>query len=583
MKGLVKVYETVNGSPELIHYEDNLIVDQASEIIIDLLSTPSSVSVFNDISSTVVQGFATAKGTEGYKNNLHKLKSFNLIKDADNVLVDQNPAHLNAVVTQSFVDHPDPSCKVYRAETLFQNGGAVSLRSINGVILEEYTNTIKDKPLVFGIDVKLNVFDPITADNFTDNWQPFTVGVLRGGNAYVNTIKLLHPDFAIGNDLDAGSFLEFFEGETQGNTMSILDLGQGWYRLFCYIPPVSTGSADTFAIIIYPTSSESVTNLPISLATSLKGSVFLARPMLTVGNLPIDVFAKQSEAFTSSIDLQEQPVIASSVLVGDHFLLSEGGTLTSSVSSYDVVASLPSAPDPQDVALEKDIVTGFDSISKSLYDISIDHNPNYTGYINKIPLSSIFSNSVSSSSEVSSLMLSGEVGFLGCYTPSSGAELKLVSGISAPAYENPVATFTCVGASSFNNSGSPTMDRYGFARVYYPHLGESVSGNCKVECIPDTNFSSTCQITYKISISSHERKFINAYGGIFKIGLYVVDNKQMSGVSFDKDPVDGDRLYYKLFAEKSFLFDITHQGDYGTTSGFEEERDLTIYWTIDFS
>ncbi len=76
MKGIVEIYKNY-GTPqqELVHQEDNLIVDGAGETICDLLTTPSgavsSVPQLADSSNYTVQALSFGKASDAYKTNAH--------------------------------------------------------------------------------------------------------------------------------------------------------------------------------------------------------------------------------------------------------------------------------------------------------------------------------------------------------------------------------------------------------------------------------------------------------------------------------------------------------------------------------
>ena len=46
--------------------------------------------------------------------------------------------------------------------------------------------------------------------------------------------------------------------------------------------------------------------------------------------------------------------------------------------------------------------------------------------------------------------------------------------------------------------------------------------------------------------------------------------------SIDKDPWTGDDMEFRLFAQKSMNYDITHSDE------FDSKDSITINWTIDF-
>ena len=88
MKGKLEVYQNF-GTPEqrLVLEEDNLIVDSAAEVLIDLLSTPSSLmsatatdqsaAALFDASNYRIQAISFGKATAQYGDNAYKFKNKN--------------------------------------------------------------------------------------------------------------------------------------------------------------------------------------------------------------------------------------------------------------------------------------------------------------------------------------------------------------------------------------------------------------------------------------------------------------------------------------------------------------------------
>ena len=95
MKGHVEIFTEVDGEKRVLHEESNQIVDGAGEAIVDMLTYTPGLALSSDedndtiveraldTSNFTIQAMNFAKGSVGYKSNLHKYDKHNLIASAN--------------------------------------------------------------------------------------------------------------------------------------------------------------------------------------------------------------------------------------------------------------------------------------------------------------------------------------------------------------------------------------------------------------------------------------------------------------------------------------------------------------------
>lgn len=168
----------------------------------------------------------------------------------------------------------------------------------------------------------------------------------------------------------------------------------------------------------------------------------------------------------------------------------------------------------------------------------------------------------------------------GCYAPSGGQIIKLVSGIS------PYTMITSASLSgTFNTLGN--MDHRGFVNktsTQNPASGLVVSSN--------SSLSATGEITCVIKIHKDDCAFTNLFGGITQLGIWSYDilknlsNEKYPPYQFSRFP-EQSGVYvtpneYKLLAKKVFHDNILKVADNGANAGLNNHADLTILWKLYF-
>lgn len=169
----------------------------------------------------------------------------------------------------------------------------------------------------------------------------------------------------------------------------------------------------------------------------------------------------------------------------------------------------------------------------------------------------------------------------GCYPPSGGVTWYILSSINAP--NTPIAQGTFRGNFNLRQS----MDTSGFVNMIVSsaqdgaNKGITFSGGPASGLIvyAEPNFSSTGEVQYRVTVSGGDLGLASMYGGIYNIGLWTLDLKQMAkdGLTppFSFSALNNQRRY-RLFAKKSLSRDITYITDYANYTR------LLIIWKLQF-
>jgi len=604
MKGHVEIFKEVDGKKTVIHKDCNLIVDGAGEAIVDMLTfTPAialsgSESDFNDntyyqnaldASNFIIQGMSFAKGRVGYKSNLHKYKAHNLIASA-NLLKDISIGYTSSCTV---LERPnkyiiDGISTVFDINSLdIDQGGSVTLG--NNVFDQDYIHSTSGLPKVFSIDVKMDLNNPPVANVDVNNApQPhhMTIEVSSGGDLLLFTSIWVSPGRHNGGQFIGGNLFAFVNDSPRGTTLRpckalYKELGFGWYRILCSIPSVTSYSSEDFHIKIYPAGSskyESTLN-----RTNLSGKMMFARPSLNVGSLPVNYFLPNEGVTTSSTEFNSGFQITTSSIISkesSYALPNYLGTITNSANGYNVSASLPNTPHPNDTLLESDTSTDYqDHVDVNLPN---GHNLNTFPLVAKLEkniMDFLPSYWVKKGGDIQKQPIQKDFRWFGCYADDRNNTAILVDEISVDSFNSPISTRISSG-DRFNTVSS--MDYKGYLHAYYASNGEtSNSSQLLVSALPD--FSSTGKVIYSVKINRADVEMANYFGGIFDLGLHSLDQKSTRknnqigfSRSIDLDPWSGDDVEFKLFAQKSMNYDITHSDD------FTAANSVTINWTIDF-
>lgn len=233
---------------------------------------------------------------------------------------------------------------------------------------------------------------------------------------------------------------------------------------------------------------------------------------------------------------------------------------TTAPSSYSPTLHLPSFPDPLDEKLEV-IPSGAITVSSSSGISAIEsfgQNINYLQY---------------GTSEYGGLFRS--------YIRAGAWPRRTGDTIALKYDDNTTNRYTIVSATVSGNFNTvSSMDINGFVKL--TSTGNSLSG---LQLSSNSNFSSTGEIIYKVSIASADALVANVYGGITQLGLWGLDLKYL--LSNGRNPPYAFHPYtnplkYRLFSKKTFNKNIVGIQDSGTSAGFLNYGNLTIIWRIFF-
>jgi len=195
--------------------------------------------------------------------------------------------------------------------------------------------------------------------------------------------------------------------------------------------------------------------------------------------------------------------------------------------------------------------------------------------------------------------------FLGCWPPTKQADFAIVSSISnlLTPQDNIYVSGTYPTSTTghyFNSSAIRSMDRNGYVKALYTlhgdaHAPQDTVSGLVVSASHLGDFSSTGEVTYVCTISSGDLGYSNMYGGLFKVGLWTLDlPKTLASADPEGNPkgvptfplrftAGYNKMVYKLFAEKSFSKNLAAIQDSGADDGCTAYDDLTLIWKIKFT
>lgn len=178
----------------------------------------------------------------------------------------------------------------------------------------------------------------------------------------------------------------------------------------------------------------------------------------------------------------------------------------------------------------------------------------------------------------------------GCYAPTGSIDLYLVSGAISPGEESSkvYASATITNTAGLNTWTNPSaIDSRGFIinTVNSMEDGKTLenAGSYRGLLLSyDANWSNGgLQIRYVLGIEPEDLLVLNAYGGIYNIGLWRIDLQKMvnKGMLPPYDLSASDDIEYKLLARKSFTRDLTYYFDDGATAGIlSVDSPMKIVW-----
>jgi len=623
MIGIVEIYKNF-GTPdqELVHKDNNLVVDGAGALICDLLTTASgSVSCAEtsgilDSSNFTIQAMSFGKASAAYKKNAHFFPF-----ETSSYLVSGLPYHgyVNLVKKDHIVRATSLNKEniTYTTSSYDPENNVGSTPNPTDIALELNTKT--------AIDVRPTQIHSMGNDHMTGRAPAYGHNLNRlVSNSNPNLISYtLSPE----DDPTFGSTNIYWTKGTHVSSLSLSTVHSGpFYGTSSFHV---SGGGSTGIVMLRQDSYQSAygkakryfhENVDHTL------SLYVLRPNIGTG----DPFSTAPSAITLNIRATNAAGATTANNKVEFFTSGEG--TFDSPFRYAVAIEPSTGKGGVDIlgvgATDGDVgwqrlhgrVSGLAGGSRGDYVTPIVYFTNGAATDSAVhqygwqleeswgptdfrPVSGIQPNFVEGG-------LDGDI-FLGCYPDSSGTEFSITRGDNKNlGLVDPGASNIASGIypdtpdrSFFNSSSVRSMDQNGFIRTYNSILGGLTDSTSGVIVSANSDFSSTGEVSYTCTISSGDLGLANMYGGVFKCGLWSVDlpNTLQGNITH---PHDGEsslvyknkyprlpslefkagcnNLVYKLFAEKSFTSNLARIKDNGTDAGCLNYSPLTFVWRIQF-
>lgn len=605
MKGHVQIFD----GDVLLHEDHNMIVDGAGEHIVDILtlspdigtdSNGDTINANQKAKDYRIEYASLGKSQKGYEENLHKYRQHNLIASGNHFEGLGTEVDITPVIGYHSID---TGGKAFKVTSLSNDGGYIEWTSrLNA----DFMAKLKKCPLVFSIDFKL---DPNSQGSLLtgsaygkqlSNRHLFSVLIESGTEKFEYTLSLQKPSEPTAGEV-IGGVDDVLAGE-----VCYKRLGHGWHRMCATLPVKINGlaggtysgnrSSDEFKIKLYPSYSKDLdpsdvgndSTPDLTQGASLVGSMFLARPSLNVGSLPINYY-KGEERVTNEVadNGRGYPklwrTVANVAMTDDDcpYLEDLPGTLTNNSTSYNVIAELTDNPTPEDTRLQTSSITSYekstDVVVNQGHNICVSKKLFLNGQDAKDFIRDIVDNAWQFSDDYTEMGVQPDLRWFGCF-----ADKWYVN------YSDTHFSKIEKGDKIYNFPQSPSlvdaMDVYGY-------IGRNDENNSKFRCVLTGNEATDPtlgKVVFTITIPAKDKKALNAFGGVFELGLSVANltetyKKQQKtlGQSVNLSVAQVD-VIRRLFCKKSFNFDIT-AGD--KTLNFNEPNsvtDLVINWVLDF-
>lgn len=178
----------------------------------------------------------------------------------------------------------------------------------------------------------------------------------------------------------------------------------------------------------------------------------------------------------------------------------------------------------------------------------------------------------------------------GCYAPSGEFTVYIVSGPVDPgdADQKVIASATITNNDGQNSFSNPAViDTRGFIMNI---VNSMVDGSALEEqqvykglllSCDDEWFNNSLQIRFVLGITPEDLIVLNAYGGVYNIGLWGIDLKKMvaKGMLPPYNLEASEDMEYRLLARKTFTRDITYYKDNESNAGLDSVNSvLKFVW-----
>ena len=263
---------------------------------------------------------------------------------------------------------------------------------------------------------------------------------------------------------------------------------------------------------------------------------------------------------------------------------------SATASAYVPNMYLPDAPNPIDDKVVKFNQVLFSNTNPQYPHMLEGQTVNLLPYYQSIP-SSLFGINVSVLPLSTIIAIGGYVSGIsvtGQTASSMQVQLRYPDGTTSGTL---TASTTLAINTVYNSVTRKSVDPRGFFRS-----ANSAGFGLQVSTIA-SSLSSTCEIVNLHTINSVDSLFMNLYGGITSIGLWIFNMEEMlknnytppynffstdtGSVSTSIVDISGN-LKYKLIAKKVFQDNIVKSRDNGATAGITTHQNLTIRWRLFF-
>jgi hypothetical protein len=597
MKGIVEVYQNnPNGEPTLLIREDNLIMDGAAESITDFLSMPSSVAIRGDVvhskvldaSNYILQGFAVGKGTKGYLENIHKYKRHNLIDRASKIATPGSFNHQKVNTTLTIFEEKSPfdlSSDVLGAYGLdgLTAGASSFLTFSSNTFSNNAFSGMVTAPMIFTVDIKYDHEHPVL---------PLTSPNAGRG---ITTLRMTRNGSEVSGILQwIGNGASLFP--ITGNTL-VKNLGSGWFRVGL-VSPSGVDDSTNVEVVIHPCGegTEVIGVTPCTWSSSVpSGGIYISRPSLNVGSIPINYFLGDEPSFSEEWDVSTGfPLLASSIAglssldlnpsSGVVILPNRQGSLRHNISGYDPINSLPEAQNPVLSGISPGAITDYARNTECT--VRADHNVNYNGFVYRSNNYKHIDSSWITCSAYDLLPILQDARWFGGYASECSAVYMVVSSLDKDHIETSGVANSIRSTLGINSVGRST-DISGYTRFQYGELGEITSASAYyMKCINADPANG--MVEYNLGMSDDDVLFLESTGGLMTMGLYSLDYRKVlangtpSTRSLNKSVDTGDELYFKLFSRKVFNDSLSSASDITVSPGIKNHAGITVIWRLDF-
>jgi hypothetical protein len=254
MKGVVEIYGTTDkGDRDLLYRGENTTTTGFSENIVEMLTTPSSISIGTDSVSGylnsknfIINAFSMSKAKDQFKKNLHTYSTTNLLHNS-NLESTSGWTSSNLVLSSSNTDGPSGGeyGHLLQATT---SGGYLSQSLLYDDSVGAFSSTyFSATDFIFSVDVKFNKDNPpiqVSAGT-SSQYIGYSQIALSATNGKQRLFLKWDQSGAPSVDVDAADI-------TSSGLGGVKSIGAGWYRVFVHGIYEGEGSVGSTVVFVYP-------------------------------------------------------------------------------------------------------------------------------------------------------------------------------------------------------------------------------------------------------------------------------------------------------------------------------------------